>query len=575
MFELFKNSCELTQDEQKRLSELSENEKREMFEIPLAFGTAGMRGTLDIGTNRMNVYSVKRATQGLCDYLKTLGEDAMKKGVVISYDTRKFSPEFAIASAKVLSKNNIKVWLFESVRPVPLCSFAIRQLGAVGAIMITASHNPKQYNGYKVYGEDGAQMSPEATAGVVHFINKLSYFGIEEANVEIDKNSIKGLDNVKVDDNITIIGKTVDEAYYQAIEKLSLSQDAVKKVGDKIKIVYTPLHGSGFVPVTTILKRMGIKATVVAEQAQPDTEFSTVRVPNPEEPDALKMAIELANQINSNLVIGTDPDSDRMGIAVRDKQGNFVLLNGNQIGAMLLDYILLRNKQNGTLPTNSAFVKTIVTTELARKIADNYGATTFDVLTGFKFIGEKIAEWEKTKQYTYMFGYEESFGYLAGTHARDKDAVVSSMLFAEMACFYESQGKTIFERLCEIFEQYGYFQEKAISIYYAGLDGMQKMADIMTKIKNYKFENVAGEKVFAVSNFDAQIKTYQNGTSEKIELPKTNAVKIHLCNGDWACIRPSGTEPKLKIYSAGRGTSKENSMEIVEKYLQSLKAICE
>ncbi|HKL93815.1 MAG TPA: phospho-sugar mutase [Clostridia bacterium] len=571
-YNLFLSSNELTADEKARLHSLNDNEKREMFEIPLEFGTAGMRGVLDIGTNRMNTYTVKRATQGLADYMKTLGENAMKRGIVISYDTRKFSSEFACLCARVLSKCGIAVWLFENVRPVPVCSFAIRHLGAVGAIMITASHNPKQYNGYKVYGDDGAQMSPEATAKVVEFINLLPYFGIEEAETNVCKECIANKDNEKLDEYITVIGKSVDEAYYSTIQKLSLSPDAVKAVGGKIKIVYTPIHGSGYVPVTTILDRIGLKISIVPEQAQPDTEFSTVRMPNPEEPDALKMAIELADKIGSDLCIGTDPDCDRMGIAVRDLEGKFILLNGNQIGSLLCDYILSRNKMRGTLNKNAAIVKTIVTTELAREIADSYGVKTFEVLTGFKFIGEKIKEWEATGEHTYMFGYEESFGYLSGTHARDKDAVVASMLFAEMACYYNSIGLSIYQKLQELFQKFGYYVEKSVSLVYGGLDGMQTMKNIMIKIKGDKPEKIAGVKVAATANFDARIKTYANGETENIDLPKTNAVKYYLEGGDWICVRPSGTEPKLKIYVATKANCISAAEDICQNYIQAMKA---
>lgn len=567
----FLSSDELTTEEKNRLLELSDDEKKEAFAIPLAFGTAGMRGVLDVGTNRMNRFTVKRATEGLAKFIETLGAEAMKKGVVISYDTRRFSSDFAILSAKVLSAHNIKVYLFENVRPVPVCSYAIRRLNTTAGIMITASHNPKIYNGYKVYGEDGAQMSPEATAKVVEFIDELDYFNIKEADANISKDSILGKDNYKVDDNITIIGSSLDKSYFNEIQKLCLSPEAVEKVGKNIKIVYTPIHGSGYMPVTTILDIMNIPVTVVPEQAQPDTEFSTVKVPNPEEPDALKMATALADKIGSDLVIGTDPDCDRMGVAVRNDQGNFVLLNGNQIGSLLCDYILSKRKQNGTLPSNAAIVKTIVTTELAREIASSYGATTFDVLTGFKFIGEKIKEWEKSGEYTFMFGYEESYGYLSGTHARDKDAVVAAMLFAEMACYYESIGSSVYKRLIEIFEKFGYFIEKSVSIFYSGLDGMDKMKNIMDSARSKNLDAIAGVKVIAKNDLSASVKTYTDGKTETINLPKTNAIKWNLDGGDWICVRPSGTEPKLKIYVATKASSKEKASAVAESYVSFMK----
>lgn len=560
-------SDELTKEEKARLTSLSEDEKKEMFFCPLQFGTAGMRGVLDLGTNRMNVFTVKRATQGLARYVKTLGKEAMNRGVVISYDTRRYSSEFAIRVAKVLAHSGINAYLFNAVHPVPMCSFAIRHLGAIAGVMITASHNPKIYNGYKVYGEDGAQMSPESTDKVVEFIDKTPYFGIKEAQVDLTADNIKGLDNVKVHPHITVIGDSVDNAYFDTISKLSLSPEAVEKFGKNVKIVYTPVHGSGYVPVTRILSRMGITVNVVKEQAWPDTEFSTVRVPNPEEADTLRLGVELANKIGSDVVIGTDPDADRMGIAIRNDEGKFVLLNGNQIGVLLANYIFLRKKETSTMPSNGALVKTIVTTELARALATSYGVTTFDVLTGFKFIGEKIKEWEQSGEYTYLFGFEESYGSLVGTHARDKDAVVASMMFAEMVCYFDSVGKRVYDVLQGIYNQFGYYVEKARSIAFGGLDGMQKMADIMTQIRSSSFTEIAGTKVLAQSDFVTRKKTYADGKIEDIELPKTNAFKLHLENGDWICVRPSGTEPKLKFYVATSTPTESASEKNAESYL--------
>lgn len=560
-------SDELTKEEKARLTSLSEDEKKEMFFCPLQFGTAGMRGVLDLGTNRMNVFTVKRATQGLARYIKTLGKEAMNRGVVISYDTRRFSSEFAIRVAKVLAHSGINAYLFNTVHPVPMCSFAIRHLGAIAGVMITASHNPKIYNGYKVYGEDGAQMSPESTDKVVEFIDKTPYFGIKEAQVDLTADNIKGLDNVKVHPHITVIGDSVDNAYFDTISKLSLSPKAVEKFGKNVKIVYTPVHGSGYVPVTRILSRMGITVNVVKEQAWPDTEFSTVRVPNPEEADTLRLGVELADKIGSDVVIGTDPDADRMGIAIRNDEGKFVLLNGNQIGVLLANYIFLRKKETSTMPSNGALVKTIVTTELARALATSYGVTTFDVLTGFKFIGEKIKEWEQSGEYTYLFGFEESYGSLVGTHARDKDAVVASMMFAEMVCYFDSVGKRVYDVLQDIYNQFGYYVEKARSIAFGGLDGMQKMADIMSQIRSSSFTEIAGTKVLAQSDFVTRKKTYADGKIEDIELPKTNAFKLHLENGDWICVRPSGTEPKLKFYVATSTPTESASEKKAESYL--------
>lgn len=566
-------SSEVSQDDKTRLLALSEDEKKEAFFSPLAFGTAGMRGVLDVGTNRMNVFTVRRATKGLADYINSLGADEAARGVVIAYDTRKFSSEFAIEAAKALSANGINTYLFEDVRPVPICSFTIRHLGAIAGIMITASHNPKIYNGYKVYGDDGAQMSPESTDKVVEYIDKTPYFGIETADIQLCAKCIKGLDGHKADEHITVIGASVDNAYFDEISRLSLSPEAVKSCGANVKLVYTPIHGTGYMPVTTILGRMGITVNVVEEQALPDTEFSTVRVPNPEEADTLKLGVELANKIGSDIVIGTDPDADRMGIAVRDDKGEFVLLSGNQIGVLLLNYILRRKQDSGNLPQNGAVVKTIVTTELARKLADSYGLTTFDVLTGFKFIGEKIKEWEQSGEYTYLFGFEESYGSLVGTHSRDKDAVVASMMFAEMVCYLDSAGESVYGVLDDIFKKFGYFAEKATSVTFGGLDGMEKMSNIMLYLRGASYSDIAGTKVLAVSDFVSRKKKYTDGHAEDIELPKTNALQLHLENGDWICVRPSGTEPKLKFYVATSKPSYEEADALADKYLAHMRSL--
>ncbi len=535
--------------EKKELAQIkdNDNEINERFALPLSFGTAGMRGLVGLGTFRMNSYTVARATSGLARFLNTV-DGAAKRGVVISYDTRRFSLEFAKKAACVLSAAKIKSYLFENVHPVPMCSFAIRHLNAAAGIMITASHNPKEYNGYKVYGEDGAQMSIEDTNVVVKYIDEITdYFSVEVDAVKFPAEII-GMDNVKINDYITIIGKSVDDVYYDTISALSLSPGAVAKYGKEIKLVYTPIHGSGYIPVTTILKRMGIEVSCVKDQCVPDTEFSTVPMPNPENPAALKMGIALGNLIGADVVIGTDPDCDRMGLAVRDFQGEFRLLNGNQIGALLLDYILTRLKEENKLPANGAVVKTIVTTTLADRICQAFGVKVFDVLTGFKFIGEKIKEWEKTNEHTFLFGYEESFGYLMGTHARDKDAVVASMLTAEMACYYESIGKGLFERLIEIFHTYGYYVEEVTSIAYHGVAAMDDMAAAMTKLRAKTITELGGEKVLSVSDFIKRTTVYANGTTEQITLPTTDAIKFSMENGQFVCVRPSGTEPKLKVY---------------------------
>ena len=560
--------------ERAELEGIDDAEIADRFSLPLAFGTAGMRGTIGMGTFRMNVYTVARATKGLANWIETLGEDAKQAGVLISYDTRRMSYEFALTAARVLGTAGVRAFLFENVRPVPFCSFAVGYLKAIAGIMITASHNPKEYNGYKVYGADGAQMSPEHTAKVVEFIEGLDYFGIPQEEINVSsRQEVMGLDNVPISEHITVVGKQIDEAYFARIEKLSLSPEAVARQGKNLRIVYTPIHGTGAIPVTTILSRMHIPFDVVPEQAKPDTEFSTVKVPNPEQPEALSMGVALANELGSDVVIGTDPDADRMGVAVRDDKGEFTLLNGNQIGALLMDYILLRHTERGDLPVNAAVVKTIVTTSLAKAIAASYGVECLDVLTGFKFIGEKINTWAVTHEHTFMFGYEESYGYLSGTHAKDKDAVVSAMLFAEMVCYYKDQGVSVYQRLQQLFAKHGYYVEKSQSTVFPGLSGMKDMADKMAKLEATTIDSLAGIEVAYTDNYNARIRRYADGREEPITLPKSQVMYYALSSGDWVCARPSGTEPKLKVYVSAKGDSKDAANAKAEVLIQALSKI--
>lgn len=567
------NSNVISKAEKDELKAIYDDEKEinERFSVSLEFGTAGMRGVLGIGTNRMNLYTVIRATRGLASYICSLGGKAMENGVVIAYDTRKYSTEFAIACAETLAEYKIRAYIYENVRPVPMCSFAVRKLGATAGIMITASHNPKQYNGYKVYGSDGAQMSPDATKIVVEYIEKVeSYFDMPQGS-GLNPQNIKGKDDNSFG-YITVVGASLDEQYYATIEKLRLSPDAISKA-ENLKIVYTPLHGAGYVPVKTMLTRTGIPVTIVKAQANPDSEFSTIKVPNPEEPSALAQGIKLAEEIGSNLVIGTDPDCDRMGIAVKDENGKFILLNGNQIGVLLMDYVLLRNSQNGTLPSNSAVIKTIVSTLMADAIAQNYKVTLFDVLTGFKFIGEKIKEWEENKKYTYMFGFEESYGSLVGTHARDKDAVVASMLFAEMACFYESQKSSVYQRLQELYQKYGFYLETAQSFTFQGLDGIAQRTAIMEKIKACRPEFFGKIKCLFVADYSQGVIYNCDKSTSPILLPKTNAMYYRLDKKAWLCVRPSGTEPKLKIYVGSWAASKQESEQVNKDLMAAAKVL--
>ncbi len=528
------------------------------FGAELEFGTAGMRGIIGYGTNMMNIYTVRRATQGLAEYVKSLGASAMKRGVVISYDTRRKSDEFARASAEVLAANGIVAYLFDDVHPVPMLSYAVRKLGTVAGIMITASHNPKEYNGYKVYGEDGAQMSPEATEVVVGYIEKITdYF------------SVKGVQNKL----IKKVPASVDKSYYKKLTKLTLSPEAVKKVGKNLKLVYTPVHGSGYIPVTTILKKMKINVTVVPEQVRKDPEFSTVEVPNPEFKETLSMGIRLAQKIDADVVFGTDPDSDRLGVAIKDDKGEFVALSGNQVGILLLDYILTRLKEENKLPANGVVVKSFVTTGMAKAICDGFGVEIVDVPVGFKFIGEKIKEYEADKSRTFLFGFEESCGYLRGTEgSRDKDAVVASLLCAEMVCYYAYKKQTVYARLMDIYAHYGYVLDKNISIKFDGLNAMKEMNTLVDSLKTKKAEKFDIYNVVAVRDYSASVRRLADGTEETLNIPKTNAVYYELENGSFICVRPSGTEPKLKIYYSVRAKDETSAAKAFEKMRSAFEA---
>ena len=536
-----------------------EKEKEYRFGGELEFGTAGMRGIIGCGMNMMNVYTVMRATQGLSEYIKTLPASDQAKGVVISYDTRRNSRLFAEKAAGVLAKNGIKAYLFDDVHPVPMLSYAVRYLGTIAGIMITASHNPKEYNGYKVYGKDGAQMSPEATKIVVGFIEKitdyLSVTGVEESPL------------------ILPVPKEVDDTYIEALKKLTLSAEAVEKCGKDLKLVYTPVHGSGYVPVTRILKELGINVTVVEEQTTKDTEFSTVAVPNPEFKETLSMGIALANKIHADVVFGTDPDSDRLGVAVKNEKGEFVALSGNQVGILLLDYILTRLKEENALPKNAAVVKSFVTTGMAKAICADFGVALFETPVGFKFIGEKIKEWEKDGSHTYVFGFEESCGYLRGTHARDKDAVVASMLCAEMVCYYTYIGKTVWGRLNEIYAKYGYVLDKNESIQYSGLNAMKEMNAVVDALKTVSVTAFGPFKVEAVRDYSADIRRTADGKTEPLNIPKCNCVYYELEGGSFVCVRPSGTEPKLKIYYSVKAASEAAAEDALAACKASVKEL--
>lgn len=552
-YEKWLSDPRLSDEGRNELKEIAGDEKAKEYRFggELEFGTAGMRGIIGYGMNMMNVYTVMRATQGLAEFIKELGEDAVKSGVVISYDTRRKSEEFARAAAGVLAKNGVKAYLFDDVHPVPMLSYAVRKLGAVAGIMITASHNPKEYNGYKVYGEDGAQMSPDATADVVKFISAIGdYFAVKE-----ERNAL-----------IRRVPASVDKSYYKNLTKLSLSRRAVRKVGKDLKLVYTPVHGSGYVPVTTILKKLKINVSVVEEQVAKDPDFSTVEVPNPEFKETLSKGIALADKIHADAVFGTDPDSDRLGVAVKNEKGEFVALSGNQVGILLLDYILTRLKEEGKLPENGAVVKSFVTTGMAKAICDDFGVELLDVPVGFKFIGEKIKEFEADGSHTFLFGFEESCGYLRGTDgSRDKDAVVASMLFAELCCYYTYKQQTVYQHLMDIYAKYQYVLDRNVSIKFDGLNAMKEMNAVVDSLKSKSVEKFDIYNVVAVRDYSSAVRRLADGTEEKMDIPTSNAVYYELENGSFICVRPSGTEPKLKIYYSVKAKDEESAEKALER----------
>ena len=513
-------------------------EIEDRFYTELSFGTAGMRGVLGAGTNRMNRYNVRRATKGYAQYLQQDPENA-KRGVVIAYDSRRFSAEFAKDTALVLCQEGVPAYLFDALRPVPILSYAVRHLNAAGGIVITASHNPPQYNGYKVYGDDGAQLGPEAADAVTGFIRALHY--TDCALMDEAEAKAKGL--------LHIIGdKEVDDDYMAQIKTLCVQPELLKEEGPKLRIVYTPIHGSGNVPVRRMLREIGISnVSVVKEQELPDPNFSTVKVPNPEDPGAYVLAIKLADEVGANVIFATDPDCDRLGVAVRDKTGKFQLLTGNQIGCVLLYYILSTKQKQGTLPRNGAAVKSIVSTSLANRIAESFGVQMYETLTGFKFIGEKIQQFQDTGSNTFLFGFEESYGFLSSTFVRDKDGVNASLLISEAACDCEAAGITLYDRVQEIFEKYGYFVEKVVSTTLPGKDGLTRMKEIMAGLRDNPPAEIGGMKVTAVRDYLKGVRT-ANGVSEPTGLPASDVLYFELENGCWVCVRPSGTEPKIKLY---------------------------
>ena len=548
------------------LSAIKDNEKdiEYRFGAELQFGTAGMRGIIGYGTNMMNVYTVRRATKGLAEYIKTLGSSAMRRGVAISYDTRNMSELFARETAGVLMANGIRVYAFKKASPVPMLSFAVRHYDCIAGVMITASHNPKEYNGYKVYGEDGAQMSPEATEKVVEYISQITdYFSV-------DSNAIP---DFKAHGDVSIIGASFDRLYVKTLRKLSLSKKAVAKYGKKLKIVYTPLHGSGYRPMTLLLKKLGINFSVVEEQVVEDGNFPTVEVPNPENKEAMTLGIRLADKIKADVVFGTDPDSDRLGVAIRNDDGEFINLSGNQVGVLLTDYILRRLTKENKLAKDGAVIKSFVSTGMVKPICEEYGVNLIEVPVGFKFIGEKIKQFEESGVGTYLFGFEESCGYLRGTHARDKDAVVAGMLFAEMVCYYEYNGISVYKVLTSLYEKYGYVLDTTISVKYEGLNAMADMNAVVEKLRNTEIKKLDVYNIIATRNYLTGVKTYATGETEQLDIKNVNCVYYELEIGGFICVRPSGTEPKLKIYYSVKGKDKKMAEKALSKIQGAFKEL--
>lgn len=546
--------AQLDAELKEQLENMKQDEKKieDSFYKNLEFGTGGMRGELGAGTNRLNVYTVRKATKGLASFIEKLGEEAKKRGVVVAYDSRHKSPEFAMEVAATLGAHGITTYVFESLRPTPVLSFAVRHLHTVSGIVLTASHNPPEYNGYKVYGEDGGQLPPKEADELISYVNAVE----DELTVEV-----ADVEQLKADGLLHIIGQEVDDAYAAELNNVIINKEMVEKAGKDLKIVFTPLHGTSNISVRRGLKEVGFTdVTVVKEQELPDPNFSTVKSPNPEEHAAFEYAIRDGEKVEADVLIATDPDADRLGVAVRNHDGEFQVLTGNQTGALMLDYLLSQKKENGTLPENGVVLKTIVTSEIGRTIAKAYGLDTIDTLTGFKFIGEKIRQYEESGQYEFQFGYEESYGYLIRPFCRDKDAVQSVLFACEVAAYYKSQGKTLYDGLLEVFEKYGFFREDLVSLTLKGKDGAEKIQEMMATFRENPPKEVASLTVVAVEDYKASIVTsLQDGHKEEIHLPKSNVLKYQLEDGSWFCLRPSGTEPKIKFYFGVKDSSLQNS----------------
>ncbi|MCR1895326.1 phospho-sugar mutase [Ligilactobacillus murinus] len=532
------------------------------FYTPMEFGTAGMRGLIGAGINRMNIYTVRQATEGLARFMDTLDEETKLRGVAISYDSRHMSQEFAFEAARVLGAHGIPSFVFESLRPTPELSFTVRHLHAYAGIMITASHNPKQYNGYKIYGEDGAQMPPKESDMITNYIREVDdLFAVEVA----DKDALIN------DNTLQVIGSEVDEVYLENAKEVTIDRELVAEEGKTMKLVFTPLHGTGGMLGEKALRQAGFEDfTMVPEQAMPDPEFPTVEHPNPEFTEAFDLAIKLGKSQKADLLVAVDPDADRLGAAVRQPDGEYELLTGNQIAALMLNYILTARKKAGNLSANGALVKSIVSSEFAAKVAADFGIETINVLTGFKFIAEQIQHFEETNEHSFMLGFEESYGYLIRPFVRDKDAIQSLVLLAEVAAFYKKQGKNLYDGLQELFEKYGYFAEKTIALTFDGIEGAQEIKDLMAKFRQELPTDFAGYKVIAAEDYQASSRQDAEGNVTTINLPKSNVLKYFLEDGTWIAVRPSGTEPKIKFYIGTQGTSEADAQAKCEKFEKAI-----
>lgn len=552
------------------LDEMQQDEAQleDAFYKNLEFGTGGMRGEIGAGTNRMNLYTVRKATVGLAQYISSFGEEAKGRGAVIAYDSRHKSPEFALEAAKTLATFGVKAYLFDELRPTPELSFAVRELNAFAGIVITASHNPPEYNGYKVYGSDGAQLPPEAADQVISYVNAIE----NELEIQVEEAEV-----LKGQGLIKMVGEEVDAAYNRALLTVPENPQLAEEID--VSIVFTPLHGTANKSVRRALQSLGYQNLhIVKEQELPDPNFSTVQSPNPEEPAAFEMAIELGNKVEADLLIATDPDADRLGIAVRDEMGQYVVLTGNQTGALFLDYLLSQKKEKGKIPQNGAVLKTIVTSEIGRAIAESYGLKTVDVLTGFKFIAEKINQYHESGESSFLFGYEESYGYLIKDFARDKDAIQAAVLAVEVCAHYKKQGLTLYEGLLNVFEKYGFYLEGLRSLTLKGIEGAKQISGILNQFRQNPPSRIAGIPVVVEEDYQSSKKrTFLSNDEELIELPKSNVLKYFLEDGTWVCLRPSGTEPKIKFYFGVQGKSMQEAESklsgVMEDFMSKIEAL--